>query len=697
MQKIDLSRLQLTKGASLQAREDGSGIFRLSKDGAGFLLPQLITCEERYLTFRIEVLEEHSLAMNLLAYVRGETERSGENAPAMGEGLSGEPGSAMGGEQPGRKEPAFTVRFGLLPGVEATVCIDLHWMDAKELFPEALPGTLKIVCHGRRVAREEVSEIVLSSMAAFHDVECRISDMALTDAYPEQALPNVKVIDRFGQSKWKTWTGKVNDDSDLKTRLEAQLAESDGGYPFEDWSVYGGWKRMKLREGTGYFSRCKQDGRWWLTDPEGYAYFSMGPDCVGVGGDCRIDGVEKWLDWLPERDAPGFGRMLVEADPRGNRRRGMRQFSFFKANLYRAFGEEWYGKWQRMICGQLKKYGMNTLGNWSDGEILGKMDIPYVTSLPEFPATEQTIFRDFPDVFSQEYAQEAERCAKALEKRREDPLMIGYFLRNEPMWAFVDNLVLADEVLYNPADTACKERLIGFLREKHGEIGKLNAAWGCNLDSFESVREPRRDVSKWGEAAREDMREFSRQMLRAYVEIPAWACRRADPNHMILGMRWAWISDPDLVTGWENFDVFSINCYAVDPTEKIQHVADLGVDLPVMIGEFHFGALDAGLPATGLEAVKTQHDRGAAYRYYCESVAAHPYGVGCHYFQCYDQFALGRFDGENYNIGLFDICSCAYPEMLEQIRECSGRIYEIAAGRAQREPKEAESIPMIAY
>ncbi len=25
--------------------------------------------------------------------------------------------------------------------------------------------------------------------------------------------------------------------------------------------------------------------------------------------------------------------------------------------------------------------------------------------------------------------------------------MIGYFLRNEPSWAFVDNLVLADEVL----------------------------------------------------------------------------------------------------------------------------------------------------------------------------------------------------------------------------------------------------------
>ena len=46
---------------------------------------------------------------------------------------------------------------------------------------------------------------------------------------------------------------------------------------------------------------------------------------------------------------------------------------------------------------------------------------------------------------------------------------------------------------------------------------------------------------------------------------------------------------------------------------------------------------------------------------------------------------------------LFDICSCAYPEMLEQIRECSRRVYRIAAGQAPRCEKEAESIPMIAY
>ena len=38
-----------------------------------------------------------------------------------------------------------------------------------------------------------------------------------------------------------------------------------------------------------------------------------------------------------------------------------------------------------MIVGQLKAHGMNTLGNWSSDELFGTTEIPYVTSLPEFP------------------------------------------------------------------------------------------------------------------------------------------------------------------------------------------------------------------------------------------------------------------------------------------------------------------------
>ena len=70
-------------------------------------------------------------------------------------------------------------------------------------------------------------------------------------------------------------------------------------------------------------------------------------------------------------------------------------------------------------------------------------EIPYVTSLPEFPTTKQNIFRDFPDVFNEEYEETAKKNAQELAHivPAHYSWMIGYFLRNEPSWAFVCNLV----------------------------------------------------------------------------------------------------------------------------------------------------------------------------------------------------------------------------------------------------------------
>ena len=677
MRKLEIAPKLLTEGAQL-LRQEGSAqgegkryLLRAAKEGAGICTPWLMDGKERYFTLMLKAQETHSVALNLLLYGK----ESGD-------------------------QPVMTVRFGILPQVETMVYFDMEWLDGHVLFPESIPGELKIVCHGSRISRNEITRAELKTLPAFHDLSIWMSELAMCDELSEEfRLPEGKLVDALGQNKTKEWPGKTRNLDDLKEILQEQMkTEPKDGYPFGDWSSYGGWKEKKLGEGTGFFTKYKENGRWWLADPDGYAFFSAGPDCVGLSAGARVDGVEKWLDWLPDQEDPAYAAMFAPPRKReGERRRNPVMFSFLQANLYRALGEDWYEKWKGMIVGQLKQYGMNTLGNWSDERLFGVTDIPYVTSLPDFPDTEKKIFRDFPDVLSPEYAQNAEKCAQALEKRREDPWMIGYFLRNEPSWAFVDNLVLADEVLRNPEKTVCRQELISFLKERYGNIEKLNEEWGTGLDGFECFDEPQEKVSAWSQAACLDMKEFSRRLLRAYVEIPAKACRRVDPNHMILGMRWAWISDPDLVSGWENFDVFSINCYAQDPTSNIENIVKLGVDLPVMIGEFHFGALDAGPSATGLEGVRTQKDRGIAYRYYCERVAAHPNGVGCHYFQCYDQFVLGRFDGENYNIGLFDVCSRPYPEMMEQVRACGQGLYPVAAGERETAEETAQEIPMIAY
>ncbi|WMJ86278.1 beta-galactosidase [Anaerocolumna sp. MB42-C2] len=672
MQKIKIQNKIFNKGITLLERDGDTAKLRMAAEGAGLLLPELIDCQERYVSFYIEACENHSVVLALRVYVKD----------------SG-------------KGPAFDVQFGILPGVRTPICIDRNWMDGHVLFPEAGVGQLKQVCHGRRVVQEEIEQIVLETLPVFHDFTLKITDIVLSEEYPSfKPLAGGKMVDEFGQNKQKMWSSKVKDLSELKEILQKQEAENRTEYPFGDWSVFGGWKLKKLGEETGYFTKYKADGKWFLADPSGYAFFSVGPDCVGLRADCRVDGVEKWLDWLPDQAEPEYRKMFRKTKGWSTEEKAGRNgllFSYSQANLYRALGKNWYPLWQKMITGQLRRFGMNTLGNWSDERLFGTTEMPYVMSLPEFPGTSRMIFRDFPDVFSEEYTREAKRCAAALKPRKNDPLMIGYFLRNEPNWAFVNNLVLADEVLYNIERTECKEELIRFLKEKYGEITELNKAYHSVLEDFDDFYQPRQNVSHWSEEARKDMREFSRRMLQAYVEIPCRECRKVDSNHMILGMRWAWVSDPDLVTGWENFDVFSINCYSVDPTVNIQNIVDLGVDLPVMIGEFHFGALDAGLTATGLEGVASQRDRGAAYRYYCERVAAHAFGVGCHYFQCYDQFVLGRFDGENYNIGLFDICSQPYTEMVKSVQECSRSLYLVKDGQQSPTEEKAVSIPMIAF
>jgi hypothetical protein len=116
------------------------------------------------------------------------------------------------------------------------------------------------------------------------------------------------------------------------------------------------------------------------------------------------------------------------------------------------------------------------------------------------------------------------------------------------------------------------------------------------------------------------------------------------------------------------------------PRDRTEHIYRL-LEMPVMVGEWHFGALDVGLPASGIGHVRTQADRGRAYRVYLEDAAANPHCIGVHWFTLYDQSALGRFDGENYNIGFLDVCNRPYPELSEAARSSHARLYEVATGK----------------
>ena len=51
-------------------------LLELDKEGAGILIPEFLSRKERYFIFKVKVLEEHSVSMNLLIYGEDPAERS---------------------------------------------------------------------------------------------------------------------------------------------------------------------------------------------------------------------------------------------------------------------------------------------------------------------------------------------------------------------------------------------------------------------------------------------------------------------------------------------------------------------------------------------------------------------------------------------------------------------------------------------
>lgn len=201
-----------------------------------------------------------------------------------------------------------------------------------------------------------------------------------------------------------------------------------------------------------------------------------------------------------------------------------------------------------------------------------------------------------------------------------------------------------------------------------------------DFSDFERFLTPIEHASSLSQQADSDLSDFNRVMIEQYVKFPSIACKKVDPGHLNLGMRYAWISSEQLFAGSEHFDVFSINMYRTKPDEKMIKQISKVTGLPVMIGEYHHGATDVGMLTSGLRAVATQEERGKAYRYYVENGCATPELIGMHYFILNDQALLGRFDGENYQIGVVDVCHRPYEPFIQGVIETHSNIYKVASG-----------------
>lgn len=111
-----------------------------------------------------------------------------------------------------------------------------------------------------------------------------------------------------------------------------------------------------------------------------------------------------------------------------------------------------------------------------------------------------------------------------------------------------------------------------------------------------------------------------------------------------------------------------------------------GLDKPIIVGEFHFGALDDGLFHSGLRSVSNQNQRARVYKHFIDQGLENPFIVGAHWFQYVDQVCTGRRDGENYQIGFVDMCDRPYQEMINATRKISSYMYSFRLNGTGHEP-----------
>jgi hypothetical protein len=489
---------------------------------------------------------------------------------------------------------------------------------------------------GKRGALHGVDSIGFRMRVPVGQPELEIRAIALAVDDPGDAyLGDEPAVDEFGQWNLGEWEGKVASLEQLRDEWAAEDREPVSTEAYQ-YSKYGGYLQARTAA-TGFFRTERIDGRWWFVDPEGYLFLSVGVDCVraGGGGDARdVDRRRNMFKTLPPDDL---------ANPS---RRGNPVASFGRWNLQRRYGDNFRAKANEAIIDRMDRWGLNTIANWSDGDVMALNRKAFIQQLQGVGINSGLM--GLTDVYDDDFPRTAEAAIRDFTApQRDNPWLIGYFLGNEPAWLGQEERLCA--MIIEGADRPIKTALAQYLA-RGGDTPARRKAF--IYDTFATFL------------------QTIRQLLTQY-----------DPNHLNLGMRFGngHLDEAILDICKRSFDVFSFNCYELKPDVEMMDRTMRLTGLPLIIGEYHFGTTDRGM-AQSLWQVGSQAERGTAYRYYTEHAYAHPGLVGTAYFQWCDQDLTGRFDGENYNCGLVDVTDRPYAHQVAAMAETAKRLFAVHSG-----------------
>ncbi|HEY0007953.1 MAG TPA: hypothetical protein VGB55_04440, partial [Tepidisphaeraceae bacterium] len=218
-------------------------------------------------------------------------------------------------------------------------------------------------------------------------------------------------------------------------------------------------------------------------------------------------------------------------------------------------------------------------------------------------------------------------------------------------------------------------------------IEEYNAAWNSRFASYDELatlpklpRDPSEQYAKL-------FNVWLENLAGDYFRITSKLVRKHDPNHLILGVRFAGFAPKEVVRASRNYtDVQSINTYVGDALldPDLFNSINRESDQPVMITEYAFHALDnrSGARNTfGFQAqVPDQQARADGYAMFTQGMASVPYIIGADWFQWNDEPASGRSaDGEDVNFGVVDIDDHPYAPLVDAIRTTTPRLNPLHA------------------
>ena len=282
--------------------------------------------------------------------------------------------------------------FYLIPRPGLSVQVAVNFRDLLDR-PHNMnqPGYLSFGGEPDPVDLHDVQTLeILFNQVSPLDKTLTLSDWTLSAEPVEPAvLDPLVVVDSWGQ--WTGERGEPRTEEQIRA-LWAAEPTAFGGFPGQT-EITGADAANRLREGSGFFRVAETDGRWWLVDPEGYRFLSVGCDCVSASSQGPVGGCEAlFADLSMARAANGKG---------GGVWNNARWADFYQQNILRRYPETGLTGWCEQTITRLRSWGFNTVANWSDRFLTDQQGMPYVTNIGSLSG----LCAHLPDVYAPDFAE----------------------------------------------------------------------------------------------------------------------------------------------------------------------------------------------------------------------------------------------------------------------------------------------------